>query len=314
MVDRSQLKIPRVEPLDVSTLPRKMPKIEIDYSKCTVPMWCKRCLENCPQLVYKVYCVEMNRGMESDAREPGVYEVLPVRRDKCTMCNKCVEVCPEGAITITYDETVLKGEKQWDTVEAAQKSDYDLWVAPRPFSFELNTDMLDLLREEFDPPQIVARFANAIKGKDKKEVATIAGEMFGEYGKNWMKKVRQLGEEYSDRTYEVMMGMIDEVGELFFPLVPQRFIEIAYLSTQEFLKLTVLENWIERLIYQVPNCYMYRQLQEQCGEDIAMTMPCKDACLNGLDTLCRDFDLDVTIGMDSETAKDGVCQFRITRA
>ena len=106
--------------------------------------------------------------------------------------------------------------------------------------------------------------------------------------------------------------MIDHTGELFFPIVPQRFIEIAYLSTQEFLKLRVIENWIERLIYQVPNCYMYRQLQEKCGEDIAKLMPCKNACLTGLETLFKDFDLDVTIGMDSETAKDGYCQFRIT--
>jgi len=314
MVDRSKIKIPRVEPVDLTTLPRKMPKIDIDYTKCTVPMWCKKCLEICPQLVFKIYCIEMVRGKESDPREPGVYEVTALRRDKCTMCGKCVDICPEGAITITFEDTILKGTKKFDTAEEARKSDYDLWVAPHPYSFELNSDMLDMLREEFGPPQIVARFAQTIAGKGEEEVSDIAREIFSEYGKDWMKKVRQLGEQYSDRTYEMMLEMIDKTGELFFPLVPQRFIEIAYLSTQEFLKLTVLENWIQRLVYQVPNCYMFRQLQEQCGSEIAKLMPCKHACLTGLETLFRDFGLDVAIGMDAETAKDGHCQFRITSA
>ena len=102
MVDRAELKVPKVMPIDLSRLPLKLPKIEIDYSKCTVPFWCKKCLQVCPQLVFSVYCKQMERLKESDPREPGVYEIIPVRRDKCNLCNKCVEVCPEDAITIAY--------------------------------------------------------------------------------------------------------------------------------------------------------------------------------------------------------------------
>ena len=57
MADISKLKIHKPEPVDVSSLPRKMPEIEIDYAKCTVPMWCKRCLQACPQLVFSIYCI-----------------------------------------------------------------------------------------------------------------------------------------------------------------------------------------------------------------------------------------------------------------
>jgi len=311
MADISKLKIPRPEPVDVSSLPREMPKIEIDYAKCTVPMWCKRCLQACSQLVFSVYCKQMVKFQESDSREPGVYEVMPALRHRCTMCGKCVEVCPEGAITITLGDTVLKGSKKFDTAEEAKKSPAEIWKAPQPYSFELSEDMLDALHNEFDPPKIVGKFAEAISNKKKEEVNSIAKDLFSEYGRNWMKKVLQLGEEYPDRTYEVMKEVIDHTGELFFPLVPQRFIEIAYLSTQELTRVPILENWKERLVYQVPKCYMFRQIQEQCGSDVGERMLCKDACLIGLETLCRDLDLDVTIGMDAETAKDGYCQFRI---
>lgn len=102
MIDKSKLKIPEPTPVDVGKLPLKFPKIKIDHAKCTVPFWCKKCLQACPQLVFQVYCKQLVKYKESDPREPGIYEVVAVRRDKCNMCNKCVEVCPEDAITITY--------------------------------------------------------------------------------------------------------------------------------------------------------------------------------------------------------------------
>ena len=101
MMDRSKLKTPKVTPVDLTKLPVKLPKIEIDMTKCTVPFWCKKCLQACPQVVFQVYCKQMVKLRESDPRQPGIYEVTAVRRDKCNMCNKCVEVCPEKAITIT---------------------------------------------------------------------------------------------------------------------------------------------------------------------------------------------------------------------
>ena len=311
-VDKSKLKIPEINPVDLNSLPIKLPKIEIDQSKCTVPFWCKKCLEACPHLVFWVDNVRIERGKEADPREPGVYKLIAVRRDKCTLCNRCVEVCPEGAITITYDGNVYQGVKTADTQEEAKKSPYPLFAAPASYSFELNEDMIALLRQEFDPAKIVAKFAQAIAGKQKDEVANEAKEIFSEYGREWMKKVLQLGEEYSDRTYDLLKEVIDETGEFFFPHVPQRFIEIAYLSTQQFLKLPILENYRQRLLYQVPDCYTFRQLKEHCGSEIAEPMPCKHACLSGLEAMCRDLDLDVTIDMEAETAKDGYCQFRIT--
>jgi len=312
MTDVNKLKVPHAEPVDLSTLPRKMPKVEIDYTKCTVPMWCKQCLQVCPQMVFSVYCKLLAKFKESDPREAGVYEVMPALRHRCTMCGKCVDTCPEGAITITFDDAVMKGTKKFDTSEEARKSSYEIWQAPQPYSFELNEEMLSLLREEFDPPKMVSGFARAIAGKNKKEVADIAKTTFAEYGKAWMKKAHLLGEDYPDRTYEMMKEVVDSIGELFFPLVPQRFIEIAYLSTQQFLKLDIVENWKQRLVYQVPSCYMFTQLTEHCGSEIAGTMPCRDACLEGLKTLFAELDLDTTIAMDAETARDGYCEFRIT--
>jgi len=310
MADLSEVKVPKIEPVDLSKLPVKLPKIDIDYLKCTVPMWCKKCLVACPQLVFSVYCKQMERLKESDTRAPGIYEVSAVRRDKCTMCNKCVEICPEGAITITYNDTVLKGTKTADTAKEAKKSSYPLFVAPRAYSFELNEEMIALLRQEFEPLGVVNKFTQAIAGKKGTEVDEIAKDVFGEYGKEWMRKVLQLGEEYPDRTLEVLREVIDRTSELFFPLIPQRFIEIAYLSTQQFLKLPILENYHHKLVYQVPNCYTLKLLREKCSSKVADLLPCKYGCLTALEVLFQDLNLDVTIDMN--TSEDGYCQFAVT--
>ena len=90
-------------------LPRKLPKITIDYEKCTVPFLCKKCLQICPDAVFWVRCVSEERLKETDPRIPGTYKLNPLRRNKCTMCNKCIEVCPVDAIKIEAPQEVMLG-------------------------------------------------------------------------------------------------------------------------------------------------------------------------------------------------------------
>ena len=84
------------------TTARKFPKISIDQDKCTVPFLCKQCLQICPMLVFRVDRVmaREERLKEMDPRIDGNYALSAPRRDKCTGCNKCIEVCPVDAIKI----------------------------------------------------------------------------------------------------------------------------------------------------------------------------------------------------------------------
>ena len=195
----------------------------------------------------------------------------------------------------------------------AKDTAYSLFVAPRPYSFELSAEMLELLRKEFDPPIVITKLAEAVAGKKEAEIDAVAEKILGKYGEEWMKKTLQLGEEYPDRTYEMLKEAADQIGELVFPHVLQRFIEIAYLSTQQFRVLPIVENWAHRLVYKVTNCYTFKMLQEKCGSDVASLLPCRHACL----TLCRTgwegLNMDATVDMDATMVKDGYCQFAINR-
>ena len=83
---------------------QKAPKIEIDHSKCVIPFDCKECLLICPQALFTVEPVKVERFKETDPKEPGTFKLEAESRYQCTGCEKCIQVCPEDAITITWPQ------------------------------------------------------------------------------------------------------------------------------------------------------------------------------------------------------------------
>ena len=205
-----------------------------------------------------------------------------------------------------------------DYFKDVKEAPYTLFVAPIPYSFDLNEDMIKLIREEFDAEVIASKFAEAISGKAINEVEQIGKGIFEDYGENWMKRTMQLGEKYSDRTIEVVKEAVDHTGTQFllFPHVPQRFVEIAYLSTQEypkFLRLPIVLNNKDELAYKLPQCFLFNKIKEKCGDEVANLMTCKNCCLKALETLGKDLELDVVTNMEASMVKDGYCQFSMKR-
>ena len=79
--------------------------IKIDSTKCTTPFDCKLCLQGCPQSVFAVRAVKVEKGRETNPKDPGAYLLVSPHRDKCTGCNLCIELCPVNALTITFPGT-----------------------------------------------------------------------------------------------------------------------------------------------------------------------------------------------------------------
>jgi len=196
-----------------------------------------------------------------------------------------------------------------------KKQPYPLFVAPKPYSFDLNEDIVKLLREEYDAGIVSSKLAEAIKGKAKGEIEKIGGALFEELGESLMRRTIQLCEEYSDRTIEVVRETVDRQGNQFllFPHLPQRYVEVAYLGTQEFLKVPITLNNMEVLEYRIPQCALFKQLKEKCGDEVVNLMTCKNYCLNALETVRNDLEMDVIISMAKSTAKDDYCEFSMKK-
>ena len=86
--------------------PTIAPIIKIDHKLCTTPFACKLCLQECPTAVLAVNETKMARMEEPDKYEPGSSRLRVAYRDKCTACNRCMDVCPVDAIVVEMPQAV----------------------------------------------------------------------------------------------------------------------------------------------------------------------------------------------------------------
>jgi NADH-quinone oxidoreductase subunit I len=81
-----------------------LPVIQVDDAKCPDPLACRKCLLACPTRVLGLGTnVAPKKYQETD---PSHFIVRGVRLQACTVCMKCVEICPNGAIQVTLDRGV----------------------------------------------------------------------------------------------------------------------------------------------------------------------------------------------------------------
>lgn len=183
----------------------------------------------------------------------------------------------------------------------------------KEYSFELHEGMLSLIEKEFSPQEIADGLAVAIEGKSSPEIPEIGQRIFSEYGKRWAERVLDLGESYPDRTYEVLREAIDITGSPAFPLIPQRFVEIAYLGTQKISTLPIPENNIARLIFRIGNCRTYQAVSDRCGQAIAGLLSCRLGCLNLCQGIIEGLGLEgIETEMSATMPDQGYCQFMLT--
>lgn len=205
----------------------------------------------------------------------------------------------------------MEKEKSRDYLVELKKQPYPLFIAPKPYSFDLNEDMVQIIRQEYNPDKATNTLMTVIKSKNQSDAQGAAETFFKDMGEKWMRRTIQLGDEYSDRTIEVVLETINSEGDQFLisPHVLQRYVEIAYLATQDFLKVPITLNNKDVLSYRIPKCALYQKIEEKAGEDFAKLMTCKDFCLSALSIAQRKMDLDVLTEQLSTMAKDGFCEF-----
>jgi ferredoxin len=81
-----------------------LPIIEVDDSKCSDPLRCRLCLLACPTRVLGTGTnVAPQKYQETHLSH---FIVRGVRPQFCTACQKCVVVCPHGAISVSFGQGV----------------------------------------------------------------------------------------------------------------------------------------------------------------------------------------------------------------
>jgi hypothetical protein len=176
------------------------------------------------------------------------------------------------------------------------------------YCFDLDEELIKDLSEEFNPLNFV-KALELPNSEDSEAMST----SFKNYGRDLARRSILKGEKKLDRTYEVIKQAIEKTGELKFPLVPQRFIEIAYLSTQPFKRLWVTSNSAKVFSYRLKECNIYQAIRQKYGEEVANKMVCQSACFAMLDEIFLHFGFDIQSSLETSMANAGSCQFRIEK-
>lgn len=184
-------------------------------------------------------------------------------------------------------------------------------VLPKDWSFDLADEMVDRIKQEFDPHEAVAELAPRLAGKPVDEAEQVAKTFFADYGRRWMDRTLELGEQYRDRTYDVLKAAAERTGEMAFPFIPERFIEIAYLSTQPIYSLPIVENTRYAFTYKMVFCDTITSLREQCGEELGNRLPCREGCLAAARRAFEAHGFDVNVTQDASLADGEFCQFSV---
>lgn len=162
-----------------------------------------------------------------------------------------------------------------------------------PLSFELNEDMISGLNKEYSFAKLIDRL------KDIKENKI---EVLLNYGKELAGRVVQYSDEYPDRTYEILLDAVKQTGTGYFPLLPQRCLEIAYLSVNDMYELPIVESSKKKLIYKVENCRI-----SLCSD---LSLYCENACIGLAKAIIEHFKVQANIS-NTKALSDGYCEFII---
>lgn len=160
--------------------------------------------------------------------------------------------------------------------------------------------------------KLIDNFAKSIENKERKEIEDIAKRVFRDYGRNLMTRVAELGEKYSDRTYEVIKEVAEKTGVGPFPHVSQRFLEIFNMGTQQNV-LKVVVSTRSQLTHRVGPCVFLNAIREKCGEGVAKLLTCKHIDLSALEALYNNLNLSVDVRMEASIPSEGYCQFTAVR-
>lgn len=176
------------------------------------------------------------------------------------------------------------------------------------YNFDLDEEMVKELSEEFAPRD----FVKTLKLSQPHTIEDARASL-EEYGRELARRSIEKGEKRIDRVYHVMKKAMEKTGEMKFPFILQRYLEIAYLSIQPFRRLRIVANSPKFLSYRLNECSLYKAIEEEYGKEAANKMVCKSACFALIEEILSHFDFDSKPSLETSMADDGKCQFNIER-
>jgi hypothetical protein len=177
------------------------------------------------------------------------------------------------------------------------------------YDYYFSDDLVSKFSQRFNMMKAISGFISMAKEKTGKQIEVIARQVLGEYSRELSTSLVDSEKDRMDRGGEIIHQVAERTG-IKFPSIPQRLIELGFMSTRAQDKLTISVSTPRTLTLRVSTCAAYTELESKFGEAIARDLPCKYGCLANSKMLFDKLNMPVEIEGCSNINEKGYCEFR----
>jgi hypothetical protein len=168
--------------------------------------------------------------------------------------------------------------------------------------------LLSKFSQRFNMTKAISEFILIAKEKISKHIDSVARQVLGKYLQELSTSLVDSEKDHMDRGGEIIHQVAERTG-IKFPSIPQRLIELGFMSTRAQDKLTISVSTSRTLTLRVSDCAAYAELKSKLEEEKAKDLPCKYGCLANSKILFDKLNIPVELEGNADMSKKGYCEF-----
>jgi hypothetical protein len=156
--------------------------------------------------------------------------------------------------------------------------------------------------------QAIDEFISKAKGKNAEQIKEMTKVVLDKYLQELSNSLANSAKDHMDRTGELVYQVAEKTG-VVFPSIPQRLIELAFMSTRAEDKLIIPVSTSRTLTLRVSTCAAFNELKSKLGSEKAEDLPCKHGCIANSRYLFNALNIPVELKNIAKINEKDYCEF-----
>ncbi|WXG45899.1 MAG: hypothetical protein WED05_04385 [Candidatus Atabeyarchaeum deiterrae] len=176
------------------------------------------------------------------------------------------------------------------------------------YDYYFAEDLLSSFSQRFKMDDAISNFISLVKQKQAGKIESAAEQVLGKYSQELSKALVESAKEPFERTGQLIYQVAEKTG-VKFPSIPQRLVELGFMSTRPQDRLVVPISTLTMLSLRVTTCAAYTELKNKLGERMARDLPCKYGCLASSKSLFDQLGIATHSKTEAVVNEKGYCEF-----
>ncbi len=176
------------------------------------------------------------------------------------------------------------------------------------YAYYFSDDILSKFSQRFSMEKAISEFISKAEKKTSKQIDNFAKQELGKYSQELLTSLVNSEKNHMDRTGDIIYQVAEKTG-IKFPSIPQRLIELGFMSTRPHDRLAIPVSTPKVLTIRASACAAYVQLKSRLGEEKAKDLPCKYGCIANSKILFDELNIPVELESRTNMHEKGYCEF-----